>query len=199
MLYIKLCIKIFFTFFKIGIFGFGGGYSMLPLIHNEIVYVNKWLEEEDFIDIVAISQITPGPIIINSATYVGYKKAGIIGSIMATMGVIMPSIIIILIVFFAFSILKDNKYMKYAVKGLRPVTIGLMAAACYLMFDNVLVITDTIKRDSNPTNYFMVNNFFIDYKAVLIFVIALILMMFVKKVNPIVWVFVACFIGFVVF
>jgi len=198
MLYIKLCIKIFFTFFKIGVFGFGGGYSMLPLIHSEVVSVNKWLEEEDFTDIVAISQITPGPIIINSATYVGYKKAGIIGSIMATTGVIMPSVIIMLIISIAFSLLKDNKYMKYTIKGLRPITIGLIAAACYLMFDNVLIISNAVDG-IDLSRYFTINNLLIDYKAVLIFAIALILMMLVRKVNPMIWVFIACFVGFVVF
>ncbi len=170
-------VKIFLTFFKIGIFGFGGGYSMLPLIHKEVVAINEWIGEDDFIDIVAISQITPGPVTINSATYVGYKVAGIPGSIMATGGVIMPSIIIMLIISIMFAALKDNKYMKYAIRGLRPITIGLIASACYLMFDGVLI----------------------DYKAILIFVTALILMLFVKKVNPIVWVFIACFVGFVIY
>lgn len=94
MIYLKL----FYVFFKVGLFSFGGGYAILPLMQHEVVDVNKWISFKDFVDIVAISQITPGPISINLATHVGYRIGGVLGSTIATSSVILPSIIIMIII-----------------------------------------------------------------------------------------------------
>ena len=89
------------NFFKIGLFSFGGGYAMLPLIQQEIVVNNNWLTLSEFIDVVAISQVTPGPIAINAATFVGYKMAGVLGSMAATLGVVTPSLLVVLTLTFS--------------------------------------------------------------------------------------------------
>lgn len=94
----KLALILFLTFFKIGAFTFGGGYAMLSLLENEFVSNKKWLTKEEFLDMVAIAESTPGPVAINSATFIGYKTAGFFGSAMATLGVVLPSFIIIYVI-----------------------------------------------------------------------------------------------------
>src|SRR5690554_4086258 len=91
----KILINLFLSFFKIGVFAFGGGYAMIPLIEREIVKSNNWIRPSEFIDIIGISQMTPGPIAINSATFVGYKIGGVMGSIFATIGVVGFSFILV--------------------------------------------------------------------------------------------------------
>lgn len=112
-------LRIFFTFFKIGLFTFGGGYSMIPLIHFYAVDKYKWIDEQEFIDIIAIAESTPGPIAINSATYVGYKTNKFLGSLMATIGVALPSVIIIVIISAFLMQFKDNQVVEYAFLGIR--------------------------------------------------------------------------------
>ena len=94
----KLIVILFLTFFKIGAFTFGGGYAMLSLLENEFVEKKKWLTKDEFLDMVAIAESTPGPIAINSATFIGYKSAGVLGSVFATLGVVLPSFIIIFVI-----------------------------------------------------------------------------------------------------
>ena len=94
----KLILTLFLSFFKIGAFTFGGGYAMLSLLENEFVEKKKWLSKDEFLDMVAIAESTPGPIAINSATFIGHKAAGVIGSTFATLGVVLPSFIIIYII-----------------------------------------------------------------------------------------------------
>ena len=94
----ELLIRLFIAFLKIGTFSFGGGYAMLPFIQNEIVDKNNWININEFMDIIGISQMTPGPIAINSATFVGYKLSGVLGSIMATLGVVFTSFILVSII-----------------------------------------------------------------------------------------------------
>jgi len=93
----KKALKLFLVFFKIGAFTFGGGYAMVPIIQSEVAEKRGWIKNEDILDILAISESTPGPIAINSATFVGYQVAGVFGSVMATLGVVLPSLIIILL------------------------------------------------------------------------------------------------------
>ena len=119
-------IKIFLSFFKIGAFSFGGGYAMLPLIQREIVNSNKWITFKEFIDIIGISQMTPGPIAINSATFVGFKVSGILGSISATLGVVSFSFILVTIANHYIIKFKESYIMKAALTGMRPALIGLI-------------------------------------------------------------------------
>ena len=122
-------IKLFISFLKIGAFSFGGGYAMLPLIKKEIIEVQGWLTVTEFIDILAVVEMTPGPIAINSATFLGYKVAGVLGSIAATTAVVLPSFVIILIIAHFLSKFRDSPYVDWAFMGIRPVILGLVASA----------------------------------------------------------------------
>ncbi|MBQ9339533.1 MAG: chromate transporter [Paludibacteraceae bacterium] len=137
MLYLQL----FISFFKIGLFGFGGGYAIISLIQHEIETYG-WMTSQEFVDIVAVSQMTPGPIGINSATYVGYKACltagysewmSVLGSVVATSSIILPSVIIMLIVCQVYLRLKDNKWVAGGLASLRITVIGLIAAAALLL------------------------------------------------------------------
>lgn len=121
------------SYLKIGFFGFGGGYAMLSLIHSEVVVRNGWLTNGEFSDIVAISQMTPGPIALNSATYIGYEVAGIPGSIVATTAVCIPALSIMMLITRFFLRLHDNRFVKGVVSGMRPIVVGMIASAALLL------------------------------------------------------------------
>ncbi|MEE1168973.1 MAG: chromate transporter [Alistipes sp.] len=126
-------LQLFLSYLKIGFFGFGGGYAMLSLIHSEVVVSHQWLTNSEFSDIVAISQMTPGPIAINSATYIGYEVAGFWGSVVATVAVSLPALTLMLLITIFFLRLRDNRYVKGVVAGMRPVVIGMIASAALLL------------------------------------------------------------------
>lgn len=125
MIYLDL----FFSFAKIGCFGFGGGYSILPLLNKSIVENKKWCTEKDLLNYYTIGQITPGVISVNASTFIGYKVAGVLGSIFATLGMITPSIIIISLIAKSLNSL-DNIYINYALNGIK-------IAICILMIDTI--------------------------------------------------------------
>lgn len=125
--------QLFLSYLKIGFFGFGGGYAMLSLIHSEVVVRNGWLTNGEFSDIVAISQMTPGPIAINSATYIGYEVAGLLGSVVATVAVCLPALTIMMLITRFFLRLRNNRYVKGVVIGMRPVVVGMIASAALLL------------------------------------------------------------------
>lgn len=129
-----MLLKMFLTFFKIGAFSFGGGYAMLPLIIQEVVEVNKWIEKSDFIKMVSISQITPGPISINIATFVGYVNKGVLGSLTATVAVVLPSIIFVGLMYLFIKKLDGNEYLELFLKGIRVVIVGLIGAGFLSIF-----------------------------------------------------------------
>ena len=130
-------LKLFITFFKIGLFGFGGGYGMLSLIQNETVERAHWLSTAEFTDIVAISQMTPGPIGINSATYIGYVVTGsVLGSLVTTLTVVLPPFILTLIAAHYIERHKQSPFIKGAFMGLRPVVVGLIASAALLLMNS---------------------------------------------------------------
>ncbi len=124
----SLLIKLFFIFFKIGMFSFGGGYAMLSIIFEDIETLNI-ISKEEFSDLVALSNITPGPIAVNAATYVGYKCSGIWGSIFATIGVSLPSFILVIIISAFFNKFKTNRDVQAVLSGIKPATIGMIASA----------------------------------------------------------------------
>ena len=135
-------LQLFITFFEIGLFGFGGGYGMLSLIQGEVVTKHAWLTAAEFTDIVAVSQVTPGPIGINSATYVGYAAVthagysaswGILGSCLATVAVVLPSFLLMLLVVNFFQKYRDNAIVESMFASLRPTVVGLIAAAAILL------------------------------------------------------------------
>ncbi len=125
----KLILKLFLTFFKIGLFTFGGGYAMIPLIQRETVEKNHWINDEDILEIFAISESTPGPIAINTATFIGYRIAGFWGAFAATSGVVLPSFIIISIIANVLKEFSDLKVVKYAFWGIRAGVLALILKA----------------------------------------------------------------------
>jgi chromate transporter len=174
MIYLQL----FYAYFKIGLFGFGGGYAMLSLIQHEVVENHQWLSSAEFTDIVAISQMTPGPIGINSATYIGYTVThNVWGAVVATTAVCLPSFIIILSIARTYVRFRSNKYVESAFKGLRPATVGLIAAAALLL----------INKDN-----------FIDYKSFLIFGISFILTQY-AKFHPMLLIILAGVLGLFIY
>ena len=124
-----ILLKLLFTFFKIGLFSFGGGYAMIPFMQREIIEKHQWLSSSEFVDIIGISQMTPGPVSVNSATFVGYKVSGIVGSIFATLGITVISFILVSIASKAIDKFKESKYLKAALLGMRPVLIALIINA----------------------------------------------------------------------
>jgi chromate transporter len=130
-------LELFLTFMKIGAFTFGGGYAMIPLIQKEVCENKKWLNEKEISDIVAISESTPGPIAINAATFVGYKTAGISGACMATLGVVLPSFLIISLISLVLTQFQSIKAVKYAFMGIRAAVLALILKALWMMFNSV--------------------------------------------------------------
>ena len=132
MLYLQL----FYTFFKIGLFGFGGGYAMLSMIQGEVVTRYGWLTSQEFTDIVASSQMTPGPIGSNSATYVGFTATGSVwGSIIATLAVVLPSFILMLAISKFFLKYQKHPVVEAVFSGLRPAVVGLLASAALVLMN----------------------------------------------------------------
>lgn len=125
---------LFLEFLKIGAFTFGGGYAMIPMIQREIVQKRKWISDNDILDIVAIAESTPGPIAVNSATFVGYHVAGFSGALFATIGVVLPSFVIILLVSFILPQFESNAYVRYAFYGVRAAVLALILNACVSMY-----------------------------------------------------------------
>ena len=131
---LKKLLQVFWSFFKIGAFTFGGGYAMIPLIQNEAVEKRHWVTDEDILEVVAIAESTPGPIAINSATFVGYKAAGILGSVCATVGVVLPSFVIILVLSFVLQQFQQVQAVQYAFQGIRAGVLALLVKALWTMY-----------------------------------------------------------------
>ena len=126
--------QIFLTFLKIGAFTFGGGYAMIPLIQKEAVENHKWISDEDILNVVAIAESTPGPIAINAATFVGYQVAGFTGAVVATLGVVLPSFLIILGIAYVLEQFRDLKVVTYAFNAIRVGVVVLLLKALWKMF-----------------------------------------------------------------
>jgi len=133
-------LDLFLTFANIGAFTFGGGYAMIPLLQKEVVDNRGWIDENEMLDIIAISQSTPGPLAINCATFVGYKISGITGSVLATLGVIIPSFIIIIFVSILFNMVKDNPTVN-------NIFAGIKAGVIVLILEAAIKLSKPIKKD----------------------------------------------------
>ena len=129
MIYLQLL----FTFAFIGLFSFGGGYAMIPLIQKEIVTVHGWLTLEQFTDIIAVSQSTPGPLAVNAATYVGYQTSGLLGATVATLGLMLPAFVLIISLANLLMRHKDKPMLQAALYGLRPVVVALIVGSALSM------------------------------------------------------------------
>ena len=133
MLYLTL----FLEFLKIGLFTFGGGYAMIPLI-KEVVLKHGWLSEEQFLNMIGISEVTPGPIAINMATYVGSTQGGILGAVLCTLGVVLPAFIIMLLISILLKKVIKNKYVQSSLNGIKFVAVALIASSALTLFADVL-------------------------------------------------------------
>ena len=134
----SIFLELFITFFKIGLFTFGGGYPMLPLIQKEVLN-HGWMEIEEIINFIAVSESTPGPFAINCATYVGMETGGVLGAVCATLGVVLPSFIVILCVARFYKQFKESKIVSSVMTGLRPAVIGLIGSALVSMILTVFL------------------------------------------------------------
>lgn len=130
----KTNLKLWAIMFKIGLFTFGGGYAMIALLENEFVSKRKWLDKDEFLDMVAIAESTPGPVAINAATYLGYKMNGVFGSVFATIGVCIPSFAIIYIISLFLDAFLANVYVSYAFKGIQVCVVYLIMSAGIRLF-----------------------------------------------------------------
>lgn len=130
----KLCLQLFLTFLKIGVVTFGGGYAMIPIIENEISIKKKWVTGDELLEVVAISESTPGPIAICAATFIGYKVAGVLGAFFSTLGVVTPSFIIIYLISLFLRQFEEIKVIQYAFFGIRAGVLALLVKAVISMF-----------------------------------------------------------------
>ncbi len=127
-------LSLFFTFLKIGLFTFGGGYAMIPLIQRETVDNKKWINDEDMLEIIAIAESTPGPIAINAATFIGYRVGGFFGALAATVGVVLPSFVIITAISFVLAAFQNVVWIRYAFNGIRAGVLALIVKALWSMY-----------------------------------------------------------------
>ena len=127
-------LSLFFTFLKIGLFTFGGGYAMIPLIQRETVDNKKWVNDEDMLEIIAIAESTPGPIAINAATFIGYRVGGFFGALAATVGVVLPSFVIITAISFVLAAFQNVVWIRYAFNGIRAGVLALIVKALWSMY-----------------------------------------------------------------
>lgn len=121
--------KLFLTFAKMGVVTFGGGYAMLPILQREVVEKNKWSTDEEILDYFAVGQCTPGIIAVNTATFIGYKTRGIIGGIVATLGLVFPSVVIISIIYNILAAFQSNAYVQYALSGIQVSVAALITVS----------------------------------------------------------------------
>lgn len=184
MMYVKL----FWSFFQIGLFSIGGGYAAMPLIQNQVVDINGWLSMNEFADVVTISQMTPGPIAINAATFVGTRIGGLMGAIVSTIGCVLPSCIIVLTLAYIYYKYRELSVVKGVLNGLRPAVIAMISTAglslVILAFWNGKGISSKIGN--------------IDRISVVIFSLAIIILR-KWKVNPVLVMIGAGVIGFCVY
>lgn len=175
---------VIWTFAKIGLFGFGGGYAMIPLIQVEIEK-HGWLTIAEFADIIAVSQMTPGPIGVNAATFIGMRTGGITGAVAATFGLVLPSCILVILAAHMVQKFKTNRYLEAVLQGIRPAAIGLVATAV-MFFASLSVFS------GNPRN----GELSLDVIGVIIF-ITIILLTKICKIHPIAAVLLSGLLGVV--
>ena len=178
-----ILIDLFITFLIIGISAFGGGYAVMPLIQNYIVDRRHWITMNELADITSLSQMTPGPIMINAATFVGIKVGGNIGGLVATLGSVLPSFILVLILGYLFAKHGNLNFIQNIMKGLRPTIVGLIAVAALTLFISSIFIFN----GSGP-------NIDVEYTALTAFIVALIISM-KTKYDTLVIVLVGAIIG----
>ncbi len=187
----SLCL-LYWLFAKISMFTFGGGYAMIPLFQDELVVKGQFLSETEFANLVALAQVTPGPVGLNAATYIGYGQAGIPGAIMATLGLVTPSFIFTLLAAVFIQKAKDNAILKNALAGVRPAVLGLIAAAV-IFFANTSLFTQPIN-----VLWTRAAKFGICWQGIVIFVVTLFLQIRFK-LNLVCLLLLAALLGWALF
>ena len=185
MIYLLL----FFEFFKIGLFTFGGGYAMIPLV-KELVLKYDWVTEEEFYNFIGVCESTPGPIAINMATFIGAEQGGFWGSVCATFGVVLPSLIIIILVASILSKFIKNKYVQFFLKGVKPVVVGLILST------GIVLLAKVIGYQNLETFNFNLQSTIIFGILVLLFL--LFKYIFKKKINNILLICISAVLGIVI-
>lgn len=183
-----ILITLFFVFFKIGLFSVGGGLATLPFL-QELVYKYGWISSEELVNMIAISESTPGPIGINAATFVGNSTAGLFGGIIATFGLIMPSIIIIIIIAHYFSRFSEKHLVKSAFYGIRPAVAGLIGAAGFEVVKITLFNINKYLDTNKVLNLF-------NFKGIILLGVMLYLIKKYKK-HPIIYIIGAAIVGII--
>ncbi len=181
----SIFLELFLTFFKIGLFTFGGGYAMLPLIKEEVLN-HGWMEIEEIINFIAVSESTPGPFAINCATYVGMETGGVFGAVCATLGVVLPSFIVILCVARFYKKFKESKIVSSVMTGLRPAVIGLIGSALVSMILTVFL----------PKGFDFSGIVIPDFLVSLAITVVMTILVF-KKVHPIIIIVLSAVAGIV--
>lgn len=184
-------LKIFWIFFQIGLFTFGGGYAMIPLI-KQFVVGGGLMAEELLIDFIAISESTPGPFAVNIATFVGMNQLGIWGAIFATLGVILPSFIILLIIARFGKKLLSSTGVQYAFRGVKPAVIGLILSVAFILATLIVFPNIKFKEPSMDFSEF-------DYKGLSIMVLIFILLRTKKKISPILLIVLSAILGLILY
>lgn len=194
MIYLKL----FWAFFQIGLFSFGGGYAAVPLIQSQIVENNQWMEMSQFADLITIAEMTPGPIIVNSATFVGQQIAGLPGAIICTLGSVMPSLLIVLILSWVYMKFRNLGTVQGILTGLRPAIVAMIASAGLSLL--VLALFNSSLSEILLSQIEMSKSVLQDFRVVegLLFVVSLFLLR-KHKVNPIVIIFGSGIAGTIVY
>lgn len=183
MIYLHLLLR----FFRIGLFTIGGGYAMLPLMQHEIE-ANNWITSQEFVDIIAIAEMTPGPIAINAATFIGYRVAGVLGSIVATTAVVLPSLLIILLLSRVLAKYQGHRIVKSLFAGIRPVVAGLILSAAWFIIAAVFLPVQLENGAAAP----------VDYASIIIAAVAFFLV-YKFKLDPIKVIIMAGIAGLVIF
>jgi len=193
-------LKLFWEFFKTGLFAIGGGMATLPFLKN-IGEITGWYTYGDLMNMLAVSESTPGPIGINMATYVGYTVSGIPGALIATIGEVTPSIIVILIVAMMLKKFRDNKYVNQAFYGLRPASTGLIGAACVAVVLEVLTSIESVKPAAGEgivNAFHITGNSLLNWRGLALAAVLLVLTNWVKPVknwHPIVFIGISAVVG----
>lgn len=188
----SLLLTLFFEFFKTGLFAVGGGMATLPFLYDMGARHPDWFSAAQLADMIAVSESTPGPIGVNMATYVGFETAGVAGAAIATLGLITPSVIVILIVARVLKQFRENPYVDAAFYGLRPCSIGLIAAAGMLVVKVALLRWDYVGPNEDWWR------FFFNWKALVLAAVLLVLTRAVKatrKLHPVVFILASAAVG----
>lgn len=185
--------ELFYTFFLIGLFTFGGGYAMIPLIQEQVVG-KGWIEGETLTDFIAISEVTPGPFAINISTFVGNNVGGVFGAICATLGVVLPSLIIIIVVAIILNKFMKNRFVQGALSGVKPIVLALILSTALILLIKVIFFG----------GHSLSSEFTFDRKSLVLLITLVIILFINKKVNkkslsPLLLLGISALLGIIIF